>query len=108
MAFEAFFLGAFIAHISTYIAFWVMWALDFFFFKECSFKDFFCVSLGCGTELLLGDLKNVGNSHGDWQTEHAFYARIINRNDRNYIMVSPLTSSLACQRCGEQCWLRRV
>ncbi|XP_036945155.1 5-hydroxytryptamine receptor 3B-like [Acanthopagrus latus] len=42
---------------------------------------------GCGTELLLGDLKNVGNSHGDWQTEHAFYARIINRNDRNYIMV---------------------
>ncbi|XP_073351102.1 neuronal acetylcholine receptor subunit alpha-5-like [Pagrus major] len=42
---------------------------------------------GCGTELLLGGLKVVDGTHGDWKTENAFYARILNRDDRNYIMV---------------------
>ena len=41
---------------------------------------------GCGTELVLGDVRMVDSTHGDWKTD--FVSLQKKRNDRNYIMVS--------------------
>ncbi|KAG7242836.1 hypothetical protein INR49_018091 [Caranx melampygus] len=41
---------------------------------------------GCGTEMVLGDLKMVDSTHGDWQTDYVDYQQL--REDRNYIMVA--------------------
>ncbi|XP_040918608.1 5-hydroxytryptamine receptor 3A-like [Toxotes jaculatrix] len=41
---------------------------------------------GCGTELLLGDLKMVDSDHGDWKTDNVALQKM--RDDRNYIMVA--------------------
>ncbi|XP_044187990.1 5-hydroxytryptamine receptor 3A-like [Thunnus albacares] len=40
---------------------------------------------GCGTELVLGDVRMVDSTHGDWKTD--FVSLQKKRNDRNYIMV---------------------
>ncbi|XP_072224559.1 5-hydroxytryptamine receptor 3A-like [Leuresthes tenuis] len=40
---------------------------------------------GCGTDLVLGELKMVDGSHGDWQTDFAALRK--QRDDRNFIMV---------------------
>ncbi|KAM9346647.1 5-hydroxytryptamine receptor 3A-like [Symphorus nematophorus] len=41
---------------------------------------------GCGTELVLGNLRLADGTHGDWQTERVVFQK--KRDDRNYIMVS--------------------
>ncbi|XP_070836824.1 5-hydroxytryptamine receptor 3A-like [Chaetodon trifascialis] len=41
---------------------------------------------GCGTELILGDLKMVDGTHGDWRTDSVLFQK--QRDDRNYIMVA--------------------
>ncbi|XP_062295266.1 5-hydroxytryptamine receptor 3A-like [Scomber scombrus] len=41
---------------------------------------------GCGTELVLGTVKMVDSTHGDWQTDDVKLQK--KRDDRNYIMVS--------------------
>lgn len=51
--------------------------------KSCCNTPFFS---GCGTELILGELRMVDGTHGDWRTDYVDYRK--QRDDRNYIMVS--------------------
>ncbi|XP_071329643.1 5-hydroxytryptamine receptor 3A-like [Trachinotus anak] len=41
---------------------------------------------GCGTELVLGDLRMVDGNHGDWKTDYVDFRK--QRDDRNYIIVA--------------------
>ena len=44
---------------------------------------------GCGTVLVLGEVKMVDGSHGDWKTDFASLRK--QRDDRNFIMVNSCT-----------------
>lgn len=46
---------------------------------------------GCGTHLVMNEVKLVDSSHGDWQTDRVSLEK--QRKDRNYIMVSLWTVS---------------
>lgn len=41
---------------------------------------------GCGSNLVLNEVKMIDSGHGDWETDRVTLQK--KRDDRNYIMVS--------------------